>query len=83
MSDKKIDQNQMNGDVIIADIMLRLTAIERLLIKKNIVTNEELNEEIDTVANQIAEAVLSAVKTDSSLSDLLIPEEDDKKNLKN
>ena len=70
-NDNKYDQNKLTNEVLLADVMIRVTALEKLLIKKGIVSIEELNEEIDMVANQVTDAMLKSVK------DALVPSIDE------
>ena len=55
MTDKK---NELTTDVLLADIMLRLTAMEKLLIEKKSFTQEELSKATEEIAQRVAKVVL-------------------------
>jgi hypothetical protein len=59
-NDKKDDYIQMleeNRDHMIMDALLRLTALENLLMRKNIMTDDEIKDEIHTLSTAIAKSV--------------------------
>jgi hypothetical protein len=60
--DKKVDPTKITNEVLLADVMIRVTALERVLIKKGIISVEEFSAEVDVVANQVSEAVLKSVR---------------------
>lgn len=42
-------------NLLIAEIMIKLSAIERLLAKNNIIKSEELTEEMKTISKEVVE----------------------------
>ena len=60
--DKKFDPTKLTNEVLLADALIRLTALERVLIKKGLISADEFSAEVDVVANQVSEAVLKSVK---------------------
>jgi 16S rRNA C1402 (ribose-2'-O) methylase RsmI len=83
MTDKK---NELTTDVLLADIMLRLTAMEKLLIEKKSFTQEELSKATEEIAQRVAKVVLEkahAAKNMGELVSSLETHNKDKKDLKN
>lgn len=83
MSDKK---NEFANDVLMADIMLRLTAMEKLLIDKSIISKEELSSVTEDLAKRIAKVILEKAQSSKNVNDLISNLENDaksKKDLKN
>jgi hypothetical protein len=73
MSDnKKVDPTSLTNEVLLADVMIRVTALEKLLLQKGIISLKELNDEVDRVAQQVTEAMLKSVQD-------LVPDMADKK----
>jgi dihydroneopterin aldolase len=60
MTDKKT--KEVSADVMMADIMLRLTAIEKLLIDKNIFTQEEFFQTMEEIAKKVSQVLLEKVQ---------------------
>lgn len=58
MSDKK----EPNTDILVADMMLRITALEKLLIEKGLLTKEELAATTDELAKRVAQVVLEKIQ---------------------
>lgn len=57
MTDKK-ETRDISADVLMADTMLRLTAMEKLLLDKGIFTKEELTKMTDEIAQKVAHVIL-------------------------
>jgi len=55
--DKKHSE-QITSEVLIADILLRLTTLERLLISKGILSDEEFKSKMNEIAAQIAKTII-------------------------
>ena len=82
MSDNK--KNELTTDVLLADIMLRLTAVEKLLIEKKVFTQEELSKTTDEIAQRVAKVVLEKAQAAKNLGELVTSiESHNKKDLKN
>lgn len=54
----KKDLDALNKELVIADILLRITVLEKFLISKNIVTSEEYQEAISSLSDQVAKTIL-------------------------
>ena len=68
MTDNKAE---ITNDVLIADIMLRITAIEKLLIDKGAFTQAELAQATDDIAKRVAKVVLEKAEASKSMEDFL------------
>jgi len=75
----------MTNDMFIADIMLRLTAIEKLLIQKGIFTIEELSTTTEEIAKGVAKTVLEKLQTSKDIETFLadLTDNKEKKEVKN
>lgn len=62
MSDEKDDKKELNSSLLVADIMLRITALEKLLIEKGVFTSAELTTVTDDIAKRVAKVVLDKVQ---------------------
>lgn len=45
-----------NYEKILSELLVRITAVENILIEKNVASNIEINNEIEAVAKKIAES---------------------------
>lgn len=70
MTDKK-DKQELTNDVLIADIMLRITAMEKLLIEKGVFTQAELAASTDEIAKRIAKVVLEKAQSSKNVEELI------------
>ena len=71
MTDKKIDENDYSKDIMIADIMLRLTAIEKLLIEKGILTKEEIFATTEEITKKVAKVVLEKAQSSKNIDEFI------------
>jgi hypothetical protein len=71
MTDKKIDKTDYSKDIMIADIMLRVTAIEKLLIEKGIFTKEEIFVTSEEIAKKVAKVVLDKAQTSKNIDEFI------------
>lgn len=72
MTEKKPDNKQeLTNDVLMADIMLRLTAIEKLLIEKGVFTQEELTQSTEEIAKRVAKVVLEKAQASKSVDEFI------------
>jgi len=87
MTDKKSDNKQgLNNDILIADVMLRITAMEKLLIEKGIFTTEELTKSTEEIAQRVAKVVMEKVQASKNVQEFIDDLEasgKDKKDFKN
>lgn len=71
MTDKKTDDNDYSKDIMIADIMLRLTAIEKLLIEKGILTKEEIFATTEEITKKVAKVVLEKAQSSKNIDEFI------------
>ncbi len=72
MSEKKTDNKQeLTNDVLMADVMLRVTAIEKLLIEKGVFTQEELTKTTEEIAQRVAKVVLEKAQASKSVDEFV------------
>jgi hypothetical protein len=71
MSEKKPPLD-LNGDMLLADALLRVTALETVLINKNIVTREELNEVTNNLVEKVTKLVLDKLQNAKSVEDFVV-----------
>lgn len=86
MSNKDLENKEFANDVLIADIMLRLAALEKVLIDKNIVSQAELISIIEDMARKVSKIVLEKTQASKTIEELvsnLELEAKDNKNFKN
>jgi predicted protein tyrosine phosphatase len=86
MNDKKIDQQEITNDILMADVMLRITALEKLLIEKGLFTQEELTVATEDIAKRVAQVVLEKAESSKDIKDFISKLENtakDKKGFKN
>lgn len=69
-NDKKT-QSEVTIDLLIADALLRVTAIEKILIEKKICTQDELSKATDEIAKRVAKIVLDKAGVAQSVEDLV------------
>jgi len=81
MTDKKVD---FTNDVIMADLMLRLTAMESLLLDKGLFTKEEMLKVVDEIAtkasNMVMQKAIESKNVEDFVANLSKPIKDDSKN---
>lgn len=71
MSDKKTKPNDLTQDVLLADTMLRLTALEKVLVAKNLVTKDELKEMTDVLVERVTKVIMDKVESSKNLDDFV------------
>lgn len=72
MSEKKPDNKQeLTNDVLMADVMLRITAIEKLLIDKGVFSQEELNQTTEEIAKRVAKVVLEKAQASKNIEEFV------------
>lgn len=55
----KMDKDELTSEVLISDLLIRLTALERILINKGLVLPEELALEANNITKTIAMSILN------------------------
>jgi len=72
MENKKSEKSEtLTSDILIADIMLRLTAIEKLLIDKNILAKEELLSTTQEIAKSVSKVILEKAQSSKDIDDFI------------
>ena len=72
MTDNKPDnKSDINVDVMLADAMLRITAIEKLLISKGVFTQEELVACTEDIAKRIAKGILEKMQGSNTIEEFV------------
>jgi len=61
----------LSNDLLIADALLRLKAIENLLIAKGIFSRDEFNAEMTSITKVIAKALLEKANVSGNLDELI------------
>lgn len=68
---KMTKKNEFTNDMMMADALLRLKALENLLINKGIITQEEFSNEMGTIAAQIAKVILQKANVPGDLDEMI------------
>jgi hypothetical protein len=77
----KKDLERLEQEIIIADILLRLTTIEKILIKNNITNNEEFSSIMKDLSEKVAKSLLEKANITQDLDSIVQSyNSDDKKN---
>lgn len=71
MSDKKNSLADMTSDVLLADTMLRLTALETVLLEKRIFTKDELKAITDVLVEKVTEIIVSKANSSQNLDQFI------------
>jgi hypothetical protein len=83
MTEKKPDNKQeITNDVLMADVMLRITAMEKLLIEKGVFTSEELTQSTEEIAKRVAKVVMEKVQASKNVQEFISDLESSGKNKK-
>ena len=69
---------ELTTDVLLADVMLRLTALEKLLIEKGTFTQEELAQATDEIAQKVTKIVLEKANASKDVEEFIAKLEEDK-----
>lgn len=67
----KKETSELTNDMLVADALLRLKAMENLLIAKGIISRDEFLQEMESVAKQIAKSILQKAGVPGEIEDLL------------
>ena len=71
MTDEKKKTPVITNDILIADIMLRVTAMEKLFIDKGIFTIAELTSTTEEIARNVAKVVLEKAQSSKSVDEFV------------
>ncbi len=61
----------LNTDILLADALLRLTALEKLLIQKGLITKDELNDVTATLVEKVTKVILDKVQSSKDLNEFV------------
>jgi uncharacterized protein with PhoU and TrkA domain len=67
----KKEQNELSNEMMMADALLRLRALENLLMAKGVFTQEEFSQEMSGIAAQIAKTILQKANIPGDLDELI------------
>lgn len=70
MTDKKPPVD-LNTDILLADALLRLTALEKVLIQKGLITKDELNEVTASLVEKVTKVILDKVQSSKDLNEFV------------
>jgi hypothetical protein len=59
------------SDVLVADALLKMQALQNLLVRKGIITNEEFTEEVNSVSRTILKSLLEKANVKGDLDKLI------------
>ena len=68
MSDNK---KEITSDILIADTMLRLTALERLLLDKQVFSRDELVLVTEDIAKQVSKIILEKAQVNKTVESIM------------
>lgn len=83
MTDKKPETPELTTDILIADCMLRLTALETLLLQKGVFTRDELTVVSLEITERLSKAILEKVQVSKNLDEFISSLKGEKKAVKN
>lgn len=69
--DKKDLPPEYNTDLYLADILLRLTVLEKMLFDKNILNKEEYAKELEAIAAKASKEILKTVDRSKDIQEFL------------
>lgn len=67
----KDDAKGLTSDVLIADALLQLRALEKILIDKGIFTQEEFSKEMEVITKQITKSILQKANVQGDLDEII------------
>lgn len=67
----KKDADDLTNEMLIADALLRLKALENVLVAKGLITREEFAEEMNTVAAQVAKSILQKAQVPGNIDEII------------
>ena len=65
---EKLDAQQLTNDVLMADVLIRLKAIENLLLAKNVFTDLELQAEVRSITEILSMTILQKANVSGDLN---------------
>ncbi len=82
MTDNK-PKKEITSDVLIADTMLRVAALEKLLVEKGVLTQVELTTTAEEIAERVTKIVLEKAKASKTSEEFAALLEKTKKDMQN
>jgi len=73
----KKDLERLEQEIMMADILLRITALEQILVEKKLITNEEIVSRMKDLSEQVAKSILAKANVSTELSQLTDQEKQD------
>lgn len=67
----KEDAKGLTSDVLIADALLQLRTLEKILIDKGIFTQEEFAREMEVITTQITKSILQKANVQGDLDEII------------
>lgn len=67
----KKDADDLTNEMLIADALLRLKALENVLVAKGLITQEEFAEEMNTIAAQVAKSILQKAQVPGNIDEII------------
>ncbi len=67
----KNDAKGLTSDVLIADALLQLRALEKILIDKGVFTQEEFTHEMEAITKQITKSILQKANVQGDLDEII------------
>ncbi len=67
----KNDAKGLTSDVLIADALLQLRALEKILIDKGVFTQEEFAREMEAITKQITKSILQKANVQGDLDEII------------
>jgi len=67
----KKEENELQNSMLIADALLRLKAIENILVKKGLINQEEFSAEMEVIARNIAKSILEKANVQGDIEELV------------
>jgi hypothetical protein len=71
MSNKKTDPTDLTYDNLLADTMLRVTALEKILLDKGLITTEELTAVTEALVEKVTKVIMEKVESAKNLDDFV------------
>ena len=67
----KKEAELLSNELLVADALLRLKAVENLLIAKGVFTRDEFDAELEVITKQIAKSLLEKANVSGNLDELI------------
>ena len=67
----KNEENDLKNIALMSDILIKITAMERLLIAKGLITTNELAKEVNDISRVIARSMLKSAKVTGDLDKII------------